>query len=490
MHYRLFSLFLLLTISALGQTIQPEQLRSDLTYFRNALEEVHPAMYRYTAKATFDSLFSATAARLDHPMTQQEFYVTMMPLLVSLRDGHVKWIPAGQDEHYPFATDKQFPLRLYIVGNRAWIMGSYGKSSVPDGTELLTINSQPIAAIIQKLLPNMTFGDGFSQTAKYGDLNHFFSGYYATFIAAPDAFTITYRTSSNDTTIVLSAVTKQDITAYTNAHKPKSQPAHRLTFLDDTKTSSRTAVLTIERFWTEDKETKFKTFLKDAFRQIRDSQVTNLILDLRNNEGGEESFGVALYSYLIDKPQPYYDRIAIRQKQKPSFPAWTPKIYRLAKGLAVKKRNGEYVWTIQRGLSSIKPQADAYHGQLYVLLNGYSFSVTTELASRLRSDKRGIFIGEETGGGYAGDNSGFFAVTNLPNSKIDLGIPLLGFYMAGVDASQPTNRGILPDLTVVPTINDVLTRNDPVIKQALLQIQSTKADSPVKPITDRVNKAN
>ncbi|WP_461076390.1 S41 family peptidase [Spirosoma flavus] len=479
MKFYWLSFLCLIHLSATAQSIPAVQLQNDLTYFRKALEEVHPAMYRYTPKATFDSLFKATADRLNSPMTQQEFYVTMTPLVAALRDGHIKWIPVGQDEHYPFATEKLFPLQVYVAGNRAWITGSYGRATLPNGAEILQINGQSMEAVIQALLPNMTFADGLTQTAKYGDLNHFFSGYYATYIAAPDTFRVTYRLNGNDTSATLPAVTKQDIVTYKDAHKPTHRKAHRLTFDSETGT----AILTVERFWSENGEATVKQFLKESFREIRQKQVKNLVLDLRNNEGGEESLGVLLYSYLIDKPSPYYHRITLRQKSKPSFPAWTPKIYRLARGLAIKKRNGDYQWTWQCGLKSVKPNSDAYRGKLYVLLNGYSFSVTTELASRLRSDKRAVFMGEETGGGYASNSSGFFAVTNLPNSKIDLGIPLMNFQMADLDATLPANRGILPDQTIIPTIDDVLTGRDPVLHQALQATQKTDATLPSKALS-------
>lgn len=112
-------LSLLLNQAIFGQTLTPEQLQADFSRFRTALNEVHPEMYRYTPKPVFDSLFTATAARLNQPMTQHEFYVAMTPLLVALRDGHIKWIVAGRDEHYPFFTDKLFPLKLYFLGEKA-----------------------------------------------------------------------------------------------------------------------------------------------------------------------------------------------------------------------------------------------------------------------------------------------------------------------------------------------------------------------------------
>jgi hypothetical protein len=160
------------TVNQSRQTLTPEELQADFARFRTALYEVHPAMYRYTTKSSFDSLFTAIAARLNRPMTQHEFYVTMAPLLVALRDGHIKWIVSGQDEHYPFFQQTLFPLKLYFLDGKAWIVGNYGADTLQAGAQVLAINDQPIGSIINKLLPNMTFADGATVNGKYQDLNH------------------------------------------------------------------------------------------------------------------------------------------------------------------------------------------------------------------------------------------------------------------------------------------------------------------------------
>ena len=438
------------------QTLTPEQLQADFARFRMALHEVHPAMYRYTPKATFDSLFAATAACLNRPMTQYEFYVTMTPLLVALRDGHIKWIVPGRDEHYPFFVNTLFPLKLYFLEDKAWVVGNYESSDVPAGVEVIAINGQPIATIIGQLLPNMTFADGATLTAKYDDLNHFFSGYYATFISAQTTFSITYRLGDTIKTVQLPAVTHETIKRYNEQHKPTLQKPHRVTFSDD----GQTAVMTIERFWAEENEQKFKTFLAEAFGEIKAKNIPNLVLDLRNNEGGEESYGVWLYQYLAQKPFRYYDHISVRQKKAYSFPARTPKLYQKLRWLLVRKRGDGYVFTKQRGLKTQKLQRDAFAGNLYILINGGSFSVTTEFAARAHADGRATFIGQETGGACEGNSSGIFAITQLPNSRIDLGVPMFGFHMANLPANLSKGQGIRPDHVVIPTIDDVLTGND------------------------------
>ncbi|RRB01101.1 S41 family peptidase [Larkinella rosea] len=452
---------------AVAQTLTPEQLQIDFTRFRAAINEVHPDPYRYTPKPVFDSLWTATQAQLNRPMTQQEFYVTMTPLLVALRDGHVKWIRAGRDEHYPFHTDKLFPLKVYVAENRVWVSGSMGQKIIPDGAELLQINGQPVDGVVQKLLPNMTFADGYTVNGKYEDLNHFFAGYYATFITAPEMHEIHYRIGSEERNVTLPSVTLDQVKAYEAAHKPAPHKPFRLSFVDD----AQTAIMTIERFWDNKKEQDYSAFLKESFRQLREKQIQNVVLDLRNNEGGEEKYGVMLYQYLAGKPFRYYDHIRVRQKKKYSFPAWTPPLYRRFKWLVVRKKGDGYVFTKQAGLKTQKPVRDAFHGKLVVLINGLSFSVTTEFAARVQADKRAQFVGQETGGGYVGDNSGIFAITHLPHSNIDLGIGMFGFRMANLPATLKPGQGVIPDHVVVPSVEDILTNNDPAMKEAIQLIQ-------------------
>jgi C-terminal processing protease CtpA/Prc len=62
------------------------------------------------------------------------------------------------------------------------------------------------------------------------------------------------------------------------------------------------ALLTINTFLWSD-EQAFKAFTRDAFTRIRDAKVTTLIIDVRENTGGNDSmwkFGIL--PYLADKP--------------------------------------------------------------------------------------------------------------------------------------------------------------------------------------------
>ena len=63
----------------------------------------------------------------------------------------------------------------------------------------------------------------------------------------------------------------------------------QLTFPED---PPGTAVIRIGGFFGDD----YETFLKNAFEQINEREIEHLVIDLRNNGGGQDTYGSMLYS--------------------------------------------------------------------------------------------------------------------------------------------------------------------------------------------------
>jgi len=113
-----------------------------------------------------------------------------------------------------------------------------------------------------------------------------------------------------------------------------------------------------------------------------------------------------------------------------------------------------------------QPEADHFDGKVEFLTSGKSFSGAAEFSSIARSNKRGLFIGEETAGGYYGNTSGSKLTLILPNSKIRVNIPVTKYVMA-VKKSKYSDRGIIPDYPIVPSINDYIQHKDVQMEFAL-----------------------
>lgn len=442
------------------------QLRDDFGIFRQALQEAHPGLYRYSSKAQIDSLFSVTENRIDHNMTQQEFYRLLLPVVAQIRCGHTKLHPdSNWSDNYFYGQNKVFPLRLFFRDDRAWITGAYDSSLVVTrGLEVLSVNGNPVPVIIEKMLQSF-FSDGNSKTFQYIEMSRFFSAYYANLYEAPDSFLLVCSEGKNQVTLVIPGIDKSTINLY-ERQTPARQP-YSLTY-----PAEKIALLTMASFWENAEGESFKRFLKHSFAEIKSRGIQQLIIDVRDNEGGNDSRGSLLLSYLMDKEFRYYDRLETTTDKKYSFSQYArlPKFYGIMRLMVSKTETGKYEWKHSGNLKMQKPQKHPYSGKVCVLINGASFSVTTEFAAVAHYLNRATFIGEETGGGYYGNNSGSFVIVTLPNSRLNVGIPMLAYYTAVKDYPY-TNRGIIPDHEVRPGIRDLLDGKDPVLDFALQLIR-------------------
>ena len=191
--------------------------------------------------------------------------------------------------------------------------------------EIQSINGKPMPSIIRELHQFITI-DGNVQSALYEELNHSFNGYFATFIGTRASYDVIYTNGNNLLSKSLPAVNLTAIEKRDSLEKPVHQLPLRLSY-----PSPNIAVLTIENFYVDKKEQKFYPFIDSVFADLKKKQNDNLVIDVRNNEGGEENWGGYLYSYLTDTAFRYYDKILMTQKEKFSFKeyAWLPKFFGL-----------------------------------------------------------------------------------------------------------------------------------------------------------------
>jgi hypothetical protein len=452
------------------ETFTVAQLKADFDLFEQALQEAHPGLYRYNSKAHTDSLFAKINGLIDCEMGQQEFYKLLLPLVVQIKCGHTKFHPnSNWSTNFYYNTEKVFPLRLFFQDKKAYAIGNYeDASSIPAGSEVLEINGNSVSDIMDKML-NSFCSDGNNTTFKYIEMSHYFGAYYANLFEGPDTFTVKYRNGQGIAETKIPSVSHEKIELYEKrlAKVANNKPLNRINFQ-----GNEMAVLTIPSFW-EGTEKNYKQFLKNSFEAINQKKVKNLVIDLRNNEGGIDRRGSLLLSYLMDREFSYYDRLEVTTRKKYSFAkqARLPGFYGIYRHLISKGNDGSYRWNHNKNLKVQKPQKNNFSGDVYVLINGASFSVTAEFAAVTHFLKRATFIGEETGGAYYGNNSGTFAIVTLPNSKLNLGIPMVAYYTA-VSGYPFNDRGVIPDHKVEPTVNQILSGEDPVLNFCTKLIQN------------------
>ena len=489
--------------------LERPQLQSDFALFRRALEEAHPALYRYTTKRAMDAEFARAQAKLTRPMTILQFRNVLSPVLAAVKDGHIGFGSFQGDEiSAVLERAKQFPLALTFESKHAFVVLNQGLDErVKPGMQVLTINGKSLAEILKRILPNLS-GDGDSRSRK-GHLLGFslgccqwgrpgraaFSEFYRLYIEDPPSFRTTLRDQRTRKTLVvdLAGVTvaeaavdaeknpvNRDVLAGIGALLAARQP-DSIRYLD----GESTAIL-MPGF-----RQNFPNSLEKAFAELRNTGTKNLIVDMRGNGGGFDLYPVLLFSYLISKEFRSNEPNYIKTFQ-PSFKQYTtlgdidsvtdPYLGSAAGmwrpdpsggWLMTEKYGRQYGSTFVSLVGMHKPAENHFDGTVYVLIDGGCFSACSEFAETTALYKRATFIGEETGGAAASDDGGSDIGPTLPESLLHLEISMEAYYQ--VSDRSNTRRGTLPKYPVVPTSDDLMRGRDAALEFTRRLIRSGMA---------------
>jgi hypothetical protein len=460
-----------------------EQIREDFLLLRTALEEAHAGLYYYSSKEEMDRLFESVFESLDRPQTEPEFYRRIARLTAGINDGHTRILNSRPYDEYLSEKSILIPLNLVFIEDKAYILRNYSEDeSFVEGGEILSIDGHPMSEILGKILPFVP-SDGQVQTSKYMQLRSTvnFGRMYFLLFGKSSFFRIEYKSPEDGQIkeVRLAGKNAGEINRIFQERYPdaaKTPPPIERGYRGDV------AVLTIRTFSSgpyRNAGLTFNSFLEETFQELAEKGTQNLIIDLRNNGGGEDHYGKILCSYLIDKPYFYYKYLEV-SKNEVSFTEFTdsPTLNRMLKANTVENERGKFNLRKHPNLGEQKPLQPTFKGRVYVLINGGSFSATGETTSVMHFHKRAIFIGEECGAGYYGNTSGLMPALTLPHTGLRIRIPMFRYVMAVSGYAYP-DRGIIPDYPVQRPIEDFLSGKDTELEFILDLIEKKKtADRP------------
>jgi C-terminal processing protease CtpA/Prc len=229
------------------------------------------------------------------------------------------------------------------------------------------------------------------------------------------------------------------------------------------------AILTIPSF-REDND--FEGFLRDSFHALRERGTKNLIIDLRENGGGQDLYGMLLYSYLAPAPFRYYASLETRAdhfsvtRYDPEFPA------EAFRKRLIKTDDGKFLvrQDQHRGLQLQQPDPDRFAGKVLCLIGIVTGSAATEFGAVAQSQNRAVFIGEETAGGYSMDSSGTTLNIVLPKTHAHAFVPTVRYNLAV--KPRGSHHGIVPDVIAQASVQDVISGIDRPLQTVYGLIQS------------------
>ncbi|MCU0432201.1 MAG: S41 family peptidase [Bacteroidia bacterium] len=472
--------------------LSPANMQHELEILHSAFSQFHPGLYRYNSPEQIDSLFNRAKIEAQKPLTERNYYLLLARLCEKIKCGHTYpnfWNQKEEFKQRNFSSSV-LPLLFCVKDGKIIITHNLSQSKVNAGDELLGINGITAKSLIDTLL-QVSRSDGengmnrkldnlgiypfMTDTTEYS-LFDVYAPMCFPALYEPAQYKCTIRTASGkNRTVLLQPLSKaQRLHEYT-ARFGTLASGENSWYLN--QLSTETALLHIGDFATWNWKRDYSAFLDSIFLALTQNGTTNLIVDIRGNEGGLDDARDNLFSRLIAEPfvKPQAQRLrtflSVPDSMRKYFRTWNTDLYRpQSKAEFSFIENRFYIPINPPAGDTIYPRKNAFKGKCYLLTNATNSSAAFTLAQMFRQAKCGLIAGETTGGNMKGINGGQFFMCYLPHSGIEIDIPLIWYR----PLKALPDAGINPDIPVQITPQSIAQRRDPALETVMKMIEKNK----------------
>lgn len=384
----------------IAQKLSVNQMHEDIDAFLNGALERHPDIETFANVAELSEQAEQLKKSINKPLNRREFYRVVGKLSPYFKDGHSFLIwPYQELNKARESGQKTFPFAIRVTNNgRLILKNAYtiGEYKIPLHTEILSINGVPSDAILANLMQYsggetallrkhaVALRFGISLWASYGWLDKF-----RLELLLPDgkqALTI----DNEGKWPVVDEKAQGFVASYsTKDHYYK-------------KLSDDVGFIYLSHFDVEPEQ--FEDFIDETFTTIRQQGIKKLIIDIRDNPGGNTDTVTYLARHLANKPFRLISKL--KEKLNNENRGW----------FNYKGEVGEILISDWDEWETPVQAEKRFFGDTYLLIGPITYSASIVLATTLKDNNIATLVGETTGG-YA-NQSAQGNLFNLPHSEL------------------------------------------------------------------------
>lgn len=447
----LIVLFSLYSFTVFGQTkFSKNQVVEDLRVLKKSLEDTHYNLYAYTTKKDFETTYNNVKNKIKKDSLNFLEVTNLFQEVVSkINNGHTR-IPYPVQSYMEYAKSGGtiFPLEVVFENGKTLVRKNWSvNKTIKIGAELLSINGLKTEEVLEKIYPQISAERPYFKNAQI----EFFTlpRYYWRVFGEVDKFEIKIRQNGGIENYSLKSIKaiddfemkREDIINY----KRSFRFMPNVSYINPGNFGGN--------------EDKYRRFIDSAFVEINAKQSKNLIIDLRNNPGGDDSFSDYLVSYIADKPFKWSSRFQLKtskllkehvRQTKDTTKAFWKSVF--------QHKNGE-IYSYDFGLYEPQPKSKRFKGNVYVLVNRQSYSQSTVTAAQIQDYNFGTIVGEETGE-YANLYASIFSY-ELPQTSIKVDVS-----KGRIERVNGKNKdqGVIPEIKIK---GHLLDEEDEILEELL-----------------------
>jgi Peptidase family S41 len=496
------------TAEDLARVHEPEGLRADLDALVALHERTNPRPYLRTTPAAIRALADRLKAGIDRPMTRREFLPLVMELQAGYGIDHISQPVPREDLRAALARgERLLPFRAEVRGDELVVVAvAADEKGIQPGERVRRIGGFAAADLgkrLQALVP--------AESPRFRDLvlsNQFRRFSWIAGVTLPTEVEVVGADGVVRTVSVAGVADDRREGERTHASGAAAaapaaaaslppgevlvdDPPYRCVLLDlpsPATTDAAVGPIAFVDFPTMDSELmdRWNAFLDRAIAVANARGCIGLVVDIRDNGGGDSTLGELLLSRLTDRPYRNAARMlwrrspesdtAFRMQVKPMWrwllpiglPFFMPEYTKLEHGQ-------DAVYEMQPGA---QPRVEpSFRGPACLLIGAGTFSSAMMLADAARTYDLMWTVGEPTGG--LPNTLGEIAFTQLPNSDLTVWFCKKMFVRASGDEGDL--GPVVPHVVVTPVEGRDATLERAVAEIRRLQAEAAAANAPDAP---------
>ena len=449
---------------------EPAEVKADFAELYSKLAASHYDLFARRAKSEYDALFRATMGGFDRPMSATEVRVAFQKFMAFGRVAHANIaFPSDTYGAYRDAGGRAMPLSIRIKDGRSFVIDNGGVTSVSVGDEIVALNSQPVADWLRRLGAHVSADNDYMLHTL---IENRFAPLLWLELGAADRFKLTLRdVRGGPREVEVPARTRTEMRAAAAGPSPGLE-------LDWDARSFRmigkVGYLRPGPFYNNDPNatniwdvSQFRSFIDRSFENLLQARARAVLIDLRDNPGGDNSFSDLMVAWYATKPFRFCRdfrikvseaAIASNAKRVAAAPDDTDGISAKFAAAYAQHRVGT-VFSFE--IPVVEPRAGArFQGKVYLLVNRRTYSNAVQVAALSQDYGFATILGEETSD--LATTLGAMEQFTLSRTGIEVGFPKAHIIRVSGD-TRP--RGVMPDVAIAAPV--VEPASDPVLQQAL-----------------------
>lgn len=400
--------------AAAQDTLTVVQMREDFTYMMEQYERIHPNPMWSLGEERYKELKQQTLARLDHPMTQFDFWL-IIARWNQYFDGHthVGWptitpMPMGMMAFPPKSIVQYRDRKIYFSPYE----------TLPDslrGREIVAVGGHPSAEIIDSIMPYVSHE---SEAHVSNMILKSLFWFYQAFYGYGPQLEFRYRTVDGEGVVTLDRRTVYNwIVQIGDRGEIGGVGVRDRPWSFQLFPEQGIALFEFNSCGPNDKFEQFDTVVSNYIDSINHYGIKHLFVDISHNVGGNDAFCRNFLCHIGGLP----DTMVVMDVTDTE--------------MGTIENPGE-----RRITMSFHPKQPQYSGNLYFIQSRFTYSASIFLVNLAKQYKLGTVIGEETSG---------LTTTYIRHNPVRLPHSGLKFYCSDkqnryVGTNGP--RGVMPDV--------------------------------------------